>query len=177
MADNPAHSQDREIYPGLAGRVRYEEGVFIGYRHYERHGIAPLFPFGFGLGYTSFALSDFSVDARKLEADGNVSVSVTVTNTGARAGSEVVQLYVGDRQASVPRPHKELKAFAKVHLEPGASERLTLELSARDFAYYSTALGCWLVEPGEFVLSLGTSAAAIAFTATIAWPHEVQIDV
>ena len=177
MADNPAHSQDREVYPGLAGRVRYEEGVFIGYRHYERHGIAPLFPFGFGLGYTSFALSDFSVDARKLEADGNVSVSVTVTNTGARAGSEVVQLYVGDRQASVPRPHKELKAFAKVHLEPGASERLTLELGARDFAYYSTALGCWLVEPGEFVLSLGTSAAAIAFTATIAWPHEVQIDV
>ena len=177
MADNPTHSQDREIYPGLEGRVRYEEGVFIGYRHYERHSIAPLFPFGFGLGYTSFELSEFSIDDRKLEADGNVSVSVTVANTGARTGREVVQLYVGDPQASVPRPHKELKAFAKVEVAAGKSERVTLELSARDFAYYSTAHGCWLVEPGEFVLSVGTNVAAIAFSATVTWPREMRIDV
>ena len=165
--DNPVHSQDREIYPGLAGKVRYEEGVFIGYRHYDRQGIAPLFPFGFGLSYTRFALSDFIVEDAAFVADGTVGVRVTVTNTGERAGSEVVQLYVGDPVASVPRPKKELKAFAKVHLKPGEAREVRLTLKDRDFAFYSVGAKHWLVEPGEFTLLLGTSATHMVFLGSV----------
>jgi beta-glucosidase len=165
--DNPVHSQDREIYPGLAGRVRYEEGVFIGYRHYDRQGIEPMFPFGFGLSYTSFELSDLAVDDSRFDPDGAVSVYVTVTNTGARAGSEVVQLYVGDEASSVPRPAKELRAFAKVHLAPGETARIKLDLKDRDFAFYSVEAKHWLVEPGSFSLLVGTSATDIKLTAQI----------
>jgi beta-glucosidase len=165
--DNPAQSQDREVYPGLAGKVRYEEGVFVGYRHYDRHGIAPLFPFGFGLSYTSTALEDFAVDDGGFESDGRVVVSVTVRNRGARAGSEVVQLYVGDETASVPRPVKELKAFIKVHLGAGEARRVSLELGPRDFAFFDVVRSAWSVEPGVFALMLGTSATAIAFTAAV----------
>lgn len=175
--DNPVHSQDREIYPGLAGKVRYEEGVFIGYRHYDRQGIAPMFPFGFGLSYTSFALGAFAIDDSKFEADGNVTVWVTVTNTGARAGSEVVQLYVGDPEASVPRPQKELKAFTKVRLDPGQTERVKLELSDRDFAFYSVAAKHWVVEPGAFTLMVGTSSTNIAFTGSVRCSNSLLIPV
>ena len=135
LSDNPTQSQDREVYPGLNGKVRYEEGVFIGYRHYDRHGITPLFPFGFGLSYTSFALSDLAVDASRFESDGVVEVAVTLTNTGARKGSDVVQIYVSDPEASVPRPKQELKAFAKVALNAGESRRVTLSLDDRCFAF------------------------------------------
>ena len=125
--------------PGRTGerKARYEEGVFIGYRHYDRQGIAPLFPFGFDLGYTRFELSDLAIDESRFDLDGLLSVSLTVTNTGKRAGSEVVQLYVGDDSASVPRPAKELKAFAKVRLGPGEAPRIRLELTDRDFAFRS----------------------------------------
>ncbi|MEO8756233.1 MAG: glycoside hydrolase family 3 C-terminal domain-containing protein [Devosia sp.] len=166
-SDNPVHSQDREIYPGLAGKVRYEEGVFIGYRHYDRQGIAPMFPFGFGLSYTQFALSDLSADAADFERDGRVTVWADVLNTGDRAGSTVVQLYVGDPQASVPRPQKELKAFAKVRINAGKVARVRFDLTARDFAFYDAAAGQWVVEPGAFSLMLGTSATDIALTAEV----------
>lgn len=175
--DNPVHSQDREIYPGLAGKVRYEEGVFIGYRHYDRQGITPMFPFGFGLSYTSFDLSDLAVDDSRFESDGAVSVYVTVANIGARAGSEVVQLYVGDESSSVPRPAKELKAFAKVHLGPGETARVKLELKQRDFAFYSVEAKHWLVEPGAFSLLVGTSAADIKLSAQIRRNNRVLIPV
>jgi beta-glucosidase len=175
--DNPVHSQDREIYPGLAGKVRYEEGVFVGYRHYDRQGITPMFPFGFGLSYTSFELSDLAVDHSRFESDGAVSVYVTVANIGARAGSEVVQLYVGDESSSVPRPAKELKAFAKVHLGPGETARVKLELKERDFAFYSVEAKHWLVEPGAFSLLVGTSAADIKLTAQIRRNNRVLIPV
>ncbi|MEQ1900396.1 MAG: glycoside hydrolase family 3 C-terminal domain-containing protein [Devosia sp.] len=165
--DNPTQSQDPEVYPGHDGRVRYEEGVFIGYRHYDRGGIATLFPFGFGLSYTSFSLGNLSIDAGRFESEGRVSVSLDVANTGARAGSEVVQLYVGDPEASVPRPPKELKAFAKVHLRPGESRRLTVELEPRDFAYFDVDRKAWTVEPGQFKLLVGTSATEIKFAETI----------
>jgi beta-glucosidase len=175
--DNPVHSQDREIYPGLNGKVRYEEGVFIGYRHYDRQGITPMFPFGFGLSYTSFELSDLAVDDSKFESDGAVSVYVTVTNRGARAGSEVVQLYVGDESSSVPRPSKELKAFAKVHLAPGETARVKLDLRDRDFAFYSVEAKHWLVEPGAFSLLVGTSAADIALVGLVRRNTRVLIPV
>jgi beta-glucosidase len=158
-ADNPTQSQDREVYPGHDGKVRYEEGVFIGYRHYDRHGIVPLFPFGFGLSYTQFRVTDFAVDAHQFESDGTVSVSMTVHNLGTRAGSEVVQVYVADPEASLPRPKRELKAFAKVQLAPGATERVTLELDERAFAFFSEEAKHWVVEPGRFIVSVAKNAA------------------
>lgn len=166
-ADNPAHSQDREVYPGLEGKVRYEEGIFVGYRHYDRLGMTPLYPFGFGLGYTSFALGDLTVDDTRFEADGEVTATLAVTNTGERAGSTVVQLYVSDTESSSPRPAKELKAFAKVALEPGESCQVTLKLDARSFAFFRTEAKHWLVESGDFTLRVGQSSADLPLTATI----------
>ncbi|MBI1171631.1 beta-glucosidase [bacterium] len=149
-ADNPTHSQDPEIYPGLNGHVRYEEGVFIGYRHYDRMGTAPLFPFGHGLSYTSFALTDIRASA--------TGVTATLTNTGARDGSTVVQVYVGDVEASVPRPKKELKGFAKVHLAVGQSQTVTIALEDRAFAFFDVTAGQWRIETGAFEISTGFSA-------------------
>ncbi len=154
-ADNPTQSQDRSVYPGQDGKVRYEEGVFIGYRHYDRHGITPLFPFGFGLSYTRLEWSHVTVDAHEFEGNGKVSVSLTVENTGDRTGSDVVQLYVSDPEASVPRPRRELKGFEKVSLAPGERRRVTLDLDDRAFAFYSEAARHWVVEPGRFILSVG----------------------
>ena len=166
-ADNPAHSQDREVYPGLEGKVRYEEGIFVGYRHYDRVGMTPLYPFGFGLGYTSFALSDLIVDDSAFEGDGKVVVSLTVANTGDRPGSTVVQLYVSDEKSSEPRPAKELKAFEKVHLQPGEARSITLLLDARAFAWYREAAQHWLVEAGSFTISLGQSASDLPLSASL----------
>ena len=166
-ADNPAHSQDREVYPGLEGKVRYEEGIFVGYRHYDRIGMTPLYPFGFGLGYTSFALSDLAVDDSRFESDGRLVVSLTATNTGERAGSTVVQLYVSDDKSTEPRPAKELKAFEKVHLAPGESRSITLVLEARAFAWYREAARHWLVEAGSFTIRVGQSSADLPLSASI----------
>ncbi|PRY77724.1 beta-glucosidase [Yoonia maritima] len=161
--DNPTWSQDPEIYPGLDGKVRYEEGVFIGYRHYDKHGIAPLFPFGHGLGYTEFALSDCIVKA----VGGGAHVTVTLTNTGDRSGATVVQVYVGDKASSILRPVKELKTFAKVSLAPGESQQVDLDLNGRDFAYFDVDAALWRVEAGEFDIAVGFSATDIACTAQI----------
>ena len=166
-ADNPTQSQDAEIYPGKAGRVRYEEGVFTGYRHYDKTGIVPLFPFGFGLSYSEFTLGDLSIDDARFEAEGAVVATVTVTNTGKRRGSTVVQLYVGDEQASVPRPAKELKGFAKLALDPGESRQVKLQLAARAFAFYRAEAKHWLVEPGQFSIKVGTSASDLPLTAQL----------
>jgi beta-glucosidase len=160
--DNPTRSQDPEVYPGKDGKVRYEEGVFVGYRHYDKTGIVPLFPFGFGLSYTQFALSDLTIDTSQFETDGALQLSLTVANTGARSGSTVVQVYVGDDEASLPRPARELKAFAKVALGAGESRRVTLDLEARAFAFYAPNAKHWLVEAGRFSLQVGTSASDIA---------------
>jgi beta-glucosidase len=161
--DNPTWSNDPEIYPGVDGKVRYAEGVFIGYRHYLRHGIETLFPFGHGLSYASFEMSGLAADAEGAGA----SVRVTVGNTGSRAGSTVVQLYVGDVEASVERPARELKAFAKVFLEPGETRQLTFELDARAFAFFDVDDRLWRVEAGEFEICAGFSSADIRETSRI----------
>ncbi|WP_284387129.1 beta-glucosidase [Devosia yakushimensis] len=166
-SDNPAFSQDLRVYPGLDGEVEYREGVFIGYRHYDQHGIRPLFPFGFGLSYTSFAYEAMAVDASAFEAKGAVSVSLDVRNTGTRAGSTLVQLYVSPAEAPVARPKKELKAFAKVALEPGETRRVDLTLDARAFAYFDVGTGAWLVAPGTYRLVLGTDAETLLSEETV----------
>ena len=161
--DNPTWSQDAEVYPGLDGKVRYEEGVFIGYRHYEKIGITPLFPFGYGLGYTTFALTKAQVTG---QGDG-ARVTVMLTNTGDRSGSTVVQVYVGEQTPTVPRPAKELKTFAKVTLAAGESRAVDLTLTGRDFAYFDVNAGLWRVNAGVFNVFIGFSVADIACTETI----------
>jgi beta-glucosidase len=156
--DNPAHDH---YYPESGTRqILYEEGVFVGYRGFEQNDIAPLFAFGHGLSYTTFEYSDLEITPRTTR-DGNVEVSLDVTNTGDRAGAEVVQVYVADTHSSVPRPPKELKGFAKVRLEPGETRRVTVELDRRSFAYYDTDRSGWEVAPGTFGVLVGRSSAAI----------------
>jgi len=159
-SDNPSYSHDPEIYPGADGTVRYGEGVFVGYRHYEKHGITPLFPFGHGLSYTSFELSD--VQIRTNQED--VVVSVNITNTGWRAGSTVVQLYLSDQNGHVDRPAKELRAFAKVALQAGETNGVNMTLASRDFAYFDVTDACWRVTGGTYTLHIGFSATDIVIT-------------
>ena len=161
--DNPTWSQDREVYPGLDGKVRYREGVFVGYRHYEATGIAPLFPFGHGLSYTQFDMGglEASVD------ETGVTVSFSLTNIGDREGSAVAQLYVGERQPRLRRPVRELNGFSKLALKPGESRQVRKRLAYRDFAYFDAAKRSWVVDPGRYVLSLGWSAVRISVEAEI----------
>jgi beta-glucosidase len=155
--DNPTWSQDPEVYPGLDGHVRYEEGLMIGYRHYDRTGIAPLFPFGHGMSYTSFAMTDVTA----LPLDGGVRLMARVTNTGSRAGSTVVQVYLGETAPPVLRPIRELKGFAKVALDPGASTEVAIDLTARDFAWFDVKARGWTVTGGTYTAFVGFSAADI----------------
>lgn len=152
--DNPTRSQDPEVYPGLNGKVRYEEGLNIGYRHYERVGHVPMFPFGHGLGYTAFQLFGATVE----QAGEGARLRVSLRNTGSRAGATVVQVYVKDDQASVPRPVRELKGFAKVRAAAGQEVTATIDLPQRAFMFCDVAAGLWRREAGSFTLSVGFSA-------------------
>ncbi|HEX8488255.1 MAG TPA: fibronectin type III-like domain-contianing protein, partial [Propionibacteriaceae bacterium] len=156
-------------FPGDSGVVRYGEGLFIGYRGYDRAQQQVSHPFGFGLSYTTFALSGLATAVRGSVTDGDlaVEVSLTVTNTGDVAGAEVVQVYVRDPEASVARPVRELKAFAKVQLEPGESTQVTLDLDERSFAFWSPRLRRWAVEAGEFAVEVGTSSRDLALVEII----------
>ena len=159
-SDNPSHSQDPEIYPGSAGTVRYGEGVFVGYRHYEKYGIKPLFPFGHGLSYTEFALSDVTVHTN----DKGIEISVNVTNVGDRSGSTVVQLYISDQNSTLERPAQELRAFKKVALQVGQKTSVNLVLSPRDFAYFDVSDDCWRVDGGTYTSHIGFSSSDIVMT-------------
>ena len=142
-------------------KVEYSEGVFLGYRHFDKGTVKPLFPFGFGLSYTTFAYSNLKVSP----ANGNLVQPVTVTfdikNTGHRAGAEVAQVYVGDSHASVPRPIKELKGFARVELKPGESKRVTVNLDRRAFSFYDVQKKNWNAEPGQFGILVGSASDKI----------------
>jgi beta-glucosidase len=156
--DNPTfHS----YYPASgSNRVQYSEGVFLGYRHYDRSETKPLFAFGYGLSYTTFAYSKLSVTPSGNLND-PVSVSFDVKNTGNRATAEVAELYVGDSHSSVPRPVKELKGFAKVNLKPGETRRVTLTLNRRAFSFYDVRKKDWSAEPGDFTILVGGSSDSI----------------
>jgi beta-glucosidase len=150
-------------FPGRDGQAWYGEGLFIGYRHYDKRGLQPLFPFGHGLSYTRFdytAVSagalTFDVDAQDGEA--KLAVEVTLRNSGARAGQEVVQLYVRERSPKVVRPERELRAFAKVSLAPGEATTVRFELGRRDFAHHDLGLHDWAVHPGTFDIQVGGSS-------------------
>lgn len=157
LEDSPSYSN--ASYPGCR-EVNYGEGIFIGYRYFDEKDVDPLFPFGHGLSYTTFAYSDLKV-ARKVKAGEPISVTLKVKNTGAAAGKEVVQLYVSDPESALPRPPKELKGFAKVALKPGQSKTVAFILDERSLAYYDPAKKGWVAEPGEFEVQVGSSSRDI----------------
>ena len=138
--------------------VDYREGIFVGYRGFERSGVEPLFPFGHGLSYTKFEYRNL-----KIQSDGNDAVTVTcdIANTGSRGGAEVAQLYLGDRHAPVPRPPKELKGFSRIELQPGEVKPIRFQLGRRDFSYYDVTAKAWTASPGSFEISLGGSSRDI----------------
>jgi beta-glucosidase len=157
--DNPTF---KSYYPQKGDKhVEYTEGVFVGYRHYDRSTVKPLFPFGFGLSYTRFEYSDLKISQEPAGAKGLVSVSFKIKNAGLREGAEVAELYVGDSHASVPRPAKELKGFAKVSLRPGETKQVTLSLDRRAFSFFDIAKHDWSAEPGDFAILIGSSSADI----------------
>ena len=162
LDDDPTRPLGADVqYPGKGGRVEYREGLFTGYRHVDRSGAQPLFPFGFGLSYTSFDLSGLVVEPMSLQPGQTLRVALTVANTGARAGSTVVQVYVRDLSSSLERPDKELKAFAKVHLAAGQATTVDLALDMRALAYFDDEQQAWIAEPGEFDLLVGQSSAEL----------------
>jgi len=142
----------------------YTEGVFIGYRWFEQQNIKPIFTFGHGLSYTDFALSDIKLSSNTVSGDEKVTVTVKVTNTGSVEGAEVVQLYLHDKEASVDRPVRELKGFAKVYLVPGEKKTVSIELTKRDLSFWDVNTNDWLAESGDFEVQLGNSLDNIVLT-------------
>ncbi|OMF01027.1 glycoside hydrolase family 3 C-terminal domain-containing protein [Paenibacillus sp. FSL H7-0942] len=157
LSHNPSYLN----FPGEGDRVDYREGIFVGYRYYDKKELEPLFPFGYGLSYTTFEYADLKVDRTELTDQDEVNVQVRVTNTGDRAGKEIVQLYVSDVECTVIRPVRELKGFAKVALEPGESKVVSFTLNKRSFAYYNVDMKDWHVETGEFEIQVGSSSRDI----------------
>jgi beta-glucosidase len=147
-------------------RVEYKEGVFVGYRHFDRSTVKPLFPFGFGLSYTTFRYSNLKVTPSSSAMGSPVTITFDLTNTGARDGAEVAELYVGDSHASVPRPVKELKGFAKVNLHPGETKQVSLSLDRRAFSFYDVKKKDWSAEPGPYSILVGGSSADITLRGT-----------
>jgi beta-glucosidase len=165
--DNPTHEN---YYPAQGSkRVEYKEGVFVGYRGYEQKRVLPQFPFGFGLSYTTFKYSDLAVTPTGASSSNDpygplYQVSFTVTNTGARLGAAVGEVYISDSHASVPRPPKELKGFAKTTLHPGETQKVTVPLDARSFCYYDVQAKQWRANPGTFTVMVGSSSQQIELT-------------
>ena len=144
-------------FPGEGYEVNYGEGIYVGYRYYDKKKVTPAYPFGYGLSYTTFNISDCKTD--KEEFDGNLKVSLTVTNTGNLPGAEVVQVYISDETSMLPKPVKELKAFRKVFLQPGESKDVTFELSLKDFMSFDPDYNEWLAEEGYYHILIATSSA------------------
>ena len=161
LEDTPAFLN----FPGEQGHVRYGEGLFVGYRWYDARNMAVAYPFGHGLSYTSFAYGDATA---AVEADGNITVKVTVTNTGDRAGREVVQAYSGLASEAVQRPERELKAFAVIALEPGESGEVSLTVRRADLAYWHVAADRWVVEGGDYAIDVAASSRDIRSQVTVA---------
>ncbi|MGY4687603.1 glycoside hydrolase family 3 C-terminal domain-containing protein [Petrotoga sp. DB-2] len=157
LSHNPSYLN----FPGEDDRVEYREGVFVGYRYYDKKQIDPLFPFGYGLSYTNFEYTDLTIDKREINDNETLNVKVKVKNTGNIRGKEIIQLYVKDIESKVNRPEKELKGFEKIQLEPGEEKTVIFTLDKMAFAYYNTEIKDWYVESGEFELLVGKSSKDI----------------
>ncbi len=166
LADNPSYL----YYVGEYNDVDYREGVFVGYRYYDRKEMDVLFPFGYGLSYTTFEYSGLKLSADHITDQDTVTATVTVKNTGSRAGKTVVQLYVAPQGGEIIRPTRELKGFEKVELQPGESREVSFTLCKRAFAYWNTQLHDWHVETGRYAIEIGQSSRDICQCA------EIQVD-
>ena len=159
LDQSPAHALGN--FPGRDLKVNYEEDILVGYRWFDTKGLPVVYPFGYGLSYTTFDYSNLNTDKETYAQADTIQATFTLTNTGDREGAEVAQLYVSDPVCSVMRPVKELKGFKKVFLKPGESRRITLDIPVSSLAFYSEAQSQFVVEPGEFILQLGASTSDI----------------
>lgn len=173
LEDNPSYL----FYGGEKDSAEYREGVFVGYRYYDKKKMDVLFPFGFGLSYTTFAYANLRVDKEEMNDTDSVTVSVDVTNTGKVFGKEIVQLYVADKVSTPIRPEKELKGFEKVALMPGETKTVCFTLNKRAFAYWNTTIHDWHVESGEFDILIGKSSRDIVLQKTITVHSTVALPV
>jgi beta-glucosidase len=176
IEDNPIY----ETFPKFANdnsltEMSYKDDLFLGYRGYEKKGIKPLYPFGYGMSYTTFGYSNITVTPGVAVGNTPIKVSFDLTNTGKVGGSEVAQLYVGQQNPKVERPIKELKGYKKVFLQPGETRRVTIELNDRSLAYYDTASKNWVVDADTFNLSLGASSQDIRLNAKLVNPFRQEL--
>jgi len=171
LEDNPSFIN----FPGEEDIVEYKEGIFVGYRYYDKKKMNVLFPFGFGLSYTTFEYSNLKLSKSFMKDTESVIVTVDVKNTGNVLGKEIVQVYVADKQSTVIRPIQELREFGKVELEPGETKTITFELGKRAFAYYNIKIHDWHVESGEFDILIGKSSRQIELSSTITVESTVQL--
>ena len=170
LEDNPAYIN----YPGENGKVRYGEGIFVGYRYYDKKKVDPLFPFGYGLSYTTFKYSNLKLSAKSITPSQTLKVKLDITNTGKVTGKEIVQLYVRDIESTFARPEKELKAFEKVELKPGQTETVTFTLDREAFWYFDTIKISWSIEPGEFEILVGASSRDIRLNGFVTLKNETR---
>lgn len=170
LEHNPSHGS----FPGEHGHVVYREGLLVGYRWYDTRRLPAAFPFGHGLGYTRFVHSDLALTVHDTQ-EPRVDVTLTVTNTGDRAGTETVQVYVADPVATVHRPEQELRGFARVRSDAGASEQVTVTLHRRAFAFWHSAAHRWVIEGGTFEVRIGASSRDIRLTGAIELPGDVIV--
>ena len=166
LEDTPAAHYGEKAYPGIKRAdekifdIDYTEGLLVGYRWYDTKKIRPLFPFGHGLSYTTFAYGPLKASSKEMASDGTITFTLPVTNTGSRSGAETVQLYITDRKASVERPAKELKGFDKVTLAPGETKEVSFTIDASALSFYDPATSSWVAEPGVFTATAAPSAGA-----------------
>jgi beta-glucosidase len=160
--DSPAYGH----YPGEHLKVNYAEGIYVGYRYFETKKVEPQFPFGFGLSYTSFELTGLEVRSSHVDSK-EPAVTVTVKNSGSRAGAEVVELYLHDSAAKIDRPERELKGFRRVELKPGESKQVEFWLSRQDLSYWSPEKKSWVADAGMFEVEIGASSHDILLRAPL----------
>ena len=171
LEDNPSYL----YYGGEGDTAEYREGVFVGYRYYDKKKMDVLFPFGYGLSYTTFEYSGLKLSAEKIMDTETLTAAVTVKNTGKRAGKAVVQLYVGDAESTPIRPVRELKGFAKVLLQPGESREVAFTLDKRAFAYWNKQIHDWHVETGVFTVEAGGSSRDLPLKAEVTVESTVEL--
>ena len=155
--DHPA----AKTYPGDKEVARYSEGIFSGYRHFDKYNIAPLYEFGYGQSYTTFDYSDIKLSSDKMSPDDTLEITLTITNTGEIDGDEIVQLYINDKKASVEREEKALKGFERVSLKAGESKTITFKINKNHLSFYDVKNKKWIAEPGEFEVLIGASSRDI----------------
>ncbi len=165
LRDSPAHVS-KKSYPGDE-KVFYEEGIFVGYRHFDTKNVEPLFPFGYGLSYTTFIYENLKISNAKISGDESFTVSCNIINAGDRFGAEIIQLYIQDVEASVERPLKELKGFKKVYLNPKEKRTITFELNKQDLSFYDDQNNEWKAEAGKFNIHIGSSSRDIRLQSEI----------